>query len=116
MVIHRTPNLSSYDKGSSLTLNCSVSCVPDCTIQWSKGTTVFTTSNGVLSLSSLEPDDAGTYTCSAGNSMGGPIHKTTDFTVKVTISGTGSGSTPVWSWMVTVLMVVGSLLSALRIY
>ncbi|XP_050393848.2 hemicentin-1 [Patella vulgata] len=112
MVIHRTPNLSSYDKGSSLTLSCSVSCVPDCIVQWSKGMTVFTTSNGVLSLSALEMDDAGTYTCSAGNSMGGPIEKITEFTVKVTISGTGSGSTPVFSWMIT----VGCLLYALRIY
>ncbi|XP_050390684.1 hemicentin-1 isoform X1 [Patella vulgata] len=112
MVIHRTPNLSSYDKGSSLTLSCSVNCVPDCIVQWSKGTTVFSTSNGVLSLSALETDDAGTYTCSAGNSMGGPIKKTTEFTVKVTIFGTGSGSTPVFSWMIT----VGCLLYTLRIY
>ncbi|KAK7106149.1 hypothetical protein V1264_017439 [Littorina saxatilis] len=58
------------NEGASLALKCSADCSPDCSYTWFLGNEVIDSKDGVLSLVAVGPENAGTYRCSAENSIG----------------------------------------------
>ncbi|XP_076438582.1 hemicentin-2-like [Babylonia areolata] len=77
------PNASSHilNEGGSLSLKCSADCSPKCDYTWYLGNEVARSSQGVLSLVAVGPGNAGTYRCSAENSIG--LASSGDITVVV---------------------------------
>ncbi|PVD27511.1 hypothetical protein C0Q70_12673 [Pomacea canaliculata] len=66
-------------QGETLSVKCSATCSPPCSVQWTKEDKVLSGKEGVLLLSNIQSDDSGVYTCTAGNGVG------TDNAVNLTV-------------------------------
>ena len=61
------PAHEEYTKhiASSLSVKCLADCVPLCTFEWVKDASIRVSQHPILSLSNIQQDDSGTYTCKA---------------------------------------------------
>lgn len=67
-----------------MSIKCSADCSPKCVYVWSRGSAVkqnVSSTDGVLTLVTVGPEDAGNYRCTARNSIG--LEATTEVTVVV---------------------------------
>ena len=63
-------NSQVLNEGASISLKCSADCSPACSYTWYLGNDAVNSTGGVLSLVAVGPEDAGTYRCTAQNSIG----------------------------------------------
>ena len=67
--------------GNNVSLSCSVRGFPTPTVKWTKDGALLEAEGSILSLSSVDSDDTGSYTCTASSPLGSFDSQSTNLTV-----------------------------------
>jgi uncharacterized delta-60 repeat protein len=105
-VITTQPTSATANQGATITLTAAASGEPAPTFQWYRGTTALTgRTTATLSLTNVQPADAGSYTVTATNPAGSVTSNAATLTVNATPppEGKGGGGAP-GDWFFTALL------------